>query len=223
MNNSFDFFDAIYCINLDERTDRWEHSCDQFKILGIYDKVKRFSAIKPEHDERWERPTPWGRGKYSYPRKGAVGCAESHKAIISLAKQQNLKNVMVFEDDFLVTDENWNENLENSIRDIKSCQWHTFYLGYHLHDSWNLEINLTDNLSRILSKKHRGIRLTTAIAYNSIIFDYLIKNINPFNYKRGGREGHVDKFYSQDRNLMKYFIKPMMFTQNDELGTDIQN
>ena len=152
MDNPFDFFDEIYCINLDERIDRWEHSCEQFKILGIYDRVKRFSAIKPEHDERWNRSVPWGKGKYAYPLKGAVGCAESHKAIIKLAKEQNLKNVMVFEDDFVVL-ENWRENLSNSISELQNHRWHNFYLGYHLHRvTRRMEIKHEDNLSRCVSK-----------------------------------------------------------------------
>lgn len=31
--NSFDYFDEIYCINLDERTDRWQHAQEEFKKL----------------------------------------------------------------------------------------------------------------------------------------------------------------------------------------------
>ena len=45
MSNPLDFFDAIYCINLDERTDRWKHCLIEFKKLGISDRVIRFSAI----------------------------------------------------------------------------------------------------------------------------------------------------------------------------------
>ena len=222
MSNPLDFFDAIYCINLDERTDRWEHCVKQFEILGISDRVKRFSAIKPIHDERWHRPKPWGKGRYAYPLKGAVGCAESHKAIIKLAKEQNLKNVMVFEDDFLVL-ENWKENLSNSISELQNHRWHNFYLGYHLHRVWGrMEIKHGEHLSRIVAKKHRGIQLTTALAYNSTIFDYLIKNIDPFNHKACGREGHIDKYFARCRKIMKYFAKPEIVTQNDELGTDIR-
>ena len=175
MNNPFDFFDEIYCINLDERPDRWEHSCKQFEILEISEKVKRFPAIKPTHDERWDRYVPWGKGKYAYPLKGAVGCADSHKTIIKIAKEKNLKNVMVFEDDFVVH-ENWKENLQKSIDELKNHDWHNFYLGYHLHRVWGkMEIKHGAHLSRVVAKKHRGIQLTTALAYNSNIFDYLIR------------------------------------------------
>ena len=220
MSNPFDFFDEIYCINLDERPDRWENSLTQFETLGITERVIRFSAIKPTLDERWKRSVPWGKGKYAYPLKGAVGCAESHKAIIKIAKEKNLKNVMVFEDDFIV-EPNWHEILSSAIQELKNHDWHNFYLGYLLNNAWGLRVDLSENLGRCLSKKHRGIQLTTALAYNSTIFDFLIENIDPFNYNNG-REGHVDKFYCKERRIMKFYMKPPMVHQDPELGTDIQ-
>ena len=71
MDNSFDFFDAIFCINLDKRPDRWIHAQEQFKKIGILDKVKRFSAI--------ER------------KDGRLGCIKSHLEIIKYA-QKNRAN-----------------------------------------------------------------------------------------------------------------------------------
>ena len=222
MANPFDFFDEIYCINLDERLDRWEHSCKQFEILEVSERVKRFSAIKPSHDERWNRSVPWGKGKYAYPLKGAVGCAESHKIIIKIAKEKNLKNVMVFEDDFVVH-QNWKENLQKSIDELKNHNWNNFYLGYHLHRVWGkMEIKHGDNLSRCVSKKHRGIQLTTALAYNANIFDYLIKSIDPFNHAECGREGHIDKYFARNRKIMKYYAKPEIVSQSEKLGSNIQ-
>lgn len=219
MSNPLDFFDAIYCINLDERTDRWEHCLIEFEKLGISERVIRFSAIRPSHDERWKRWVPWGN-KYKYPLIGAVGCAESHKAIIKLAKENNLKNVLVLEDDFVVCD-NWSENLKSSLNDIHTRNWHIFYLGYHLNKPWGMVRKLSDNLRRILSKRKRGIHLTVGLAYNHTIFDYLINKIDSFNWRRFGREGHVDKFYARDKNLRKYFVEPMVVRPNLEFESDI--
>lgn len=181
MSNPLDFFDAIYCINLDERTDRWKHCLVEFEKLGISDRVIRFSAIKPTHDERWNRWTTWGNSK-KYPLIGAVGCAESHKAIIELAKENNLNNVLVLEDDFVVC-ENWKHNLETAIKEIQGRNWHIFYLGYRLTKTWGMIRKLGDVLRRIISKRKRGIHLTVGLAYNSTQFDYLIKNIDSFNWK----------------------------------------
>ena len=114
-----------------------EHCLNQFETLGISDRVERFSAIKPTKDERWDRPVPWGKGKYAYPRVGAVGCAESHKAVIQLAKDRGLNNVLVLEDDFKVCD-GWSENLKCALDDLDKYDWNLFYVGYHLWRSWGM-------------------------------------------------------------------------------------
>ena len=219
MNNPLDFFDAIYCINLKERTDRWDRCHAEFEKFGISDRIIQFSAIKPKIDERWDRPTPWARP--GYPRPGAVGCAESHKAVITLAKEQNLNNVLVLEDDFMVCD-NWSENLKSSLSDLIKYDWHIFYLGYHLHRTWGMRRNKGKNLKKIISKKKRGIHLTVGLAYNSSIFDYLIEDIDPFDWKKQGREGHVDKYYARNSKLKKYYADPMILEPDWSLGTDVQ-
>ena len=96
--NSFDYFDEIYCINLDSRPDRWQHAQLEFKKAGIEDRVQRFSAIK-END-------------------GRVGVIKSNLAIVKMAKEKNLKNVLVFEDDveFIV------DNPQKVLQDRKSTR-----------------------------------------------------------------------------------------------------
>jgi GR25 family glycosyltransferase involved in LPS biosynthesis len=79
MSNPFDFFDHIYCINLDKRKDRWEEVQKEFESVGIADKVQRFSAIENTD--------------------GRVGVIQSNLALIKMAKENNWDNIMVFEDD----------------------------------------------------------------------------------------------------------------------------
>ena len=218
--NPFDFFDGIYCINLDEREDRWNHSCKQFEKLGVKERVKRFSAIKPTYDSRWDRPVWWSGGKRKYPRLGAVGCAESHKEIIKLSMEQNFSNVLVFEDDFDVCD-NWDKNLESALHDLKNLPWDLFYLGYHLHRADNMIRPDWKNLSRIISKRNRGIHRTLSLAYNQKSFNFLLNNINSFDFKRFGRNGHVDKFYSRSSKLKKFFVNPEVVKPNENFKSDI--
>ena len=219
MNNPFDYFDAIYCINLDERTDRWEHSLKQFEKLGISDRVERFSAIRPEMDERWDRWVPWGN-QWKYPLVGAVGASGSHKAVIQLAKERGLDNVLVFEDDFVVLD-NWEENVKCALDDLSSHKWHLFYLGYHLQKTQGMERSWGRCLRQCHSKRKRGIQLAVGLAYNSSIFDYLIEKIDPFNYQRFGRQGHIDKFYSRTRYIKKFFVQPMVVEPDWSFGSDV--
>jgi len=100
-------FEKIYCINLDHRTDRWERASNFFKQNDI--NVERFSAIKHSH--------------------GATGCAISHLTIIKNAKELNLKNVFIFEDDFQF--DNYDLNyIEKAFSELPN-DWDIFYLGYN--------------------------------------------------------------------------------------------
>jgi hypothetical protein len=68
-----------FCINLDDRKDKWEDTRNSFKGTGIV--PKRFSAIR--HSQGWR------------------GCGASHVAVAREALRQGLKWVLVIEDDCL--------------------------------------------------------------------------------------------------------------------------
>jgi len=78
LESPFYFFDAIYCINLDSQTERWDKMQAGFQKLGILQRVRRFSAIETNPE---------------------AGYTLSHRHIIERAKRQGLKNVLVIEDE----------------------------------------------------------------------------------------------------------------------------
>lgn len=82
-----DFFDKIYCINLDRRTDRWEECEKIFTKHGLI--VERFSATDGNE-------TPYNLG---YPYDNELAGAISHTKVIEKAKELKLKNVLILEDD----------------------------------------------------------------------------------------------------------------------------
>ena len=49
-NNPFDFFDRIFCVNLDSRPDRWKECLVEFDKLGIKDRVERQSGVVLDTD-----------------------------------------------------------------------------------------------------------------------------------------------------------------------------
>lgn len=142
-----EYFDAIYCINLDERSDRWEKAQEEFKKLNITD-VKRFSAIKHE--------------------KGAIGCRESHLKIIQEAKNLGLKNILIFEDDVLVIEKNINE-IESSLNDLSNIDWELFYFGATVDPNVGRLTKTTKNI--VLTN---FAYTTHAYAINSSIFDFIL-------------------------------------------------
>jgi len=67
-----------FYINLDSREDRREQFEEECKKMNI--NVERFSAIKNSN--------------------GAIGCSESHIAVLKRARDLKLDSVIIFEDDF---------------------------------------------------------------------------------------------------------------------------
>lgn len=146
MNNPFDFFEEIYVINLDHRTDRFEQCQSEFEKLGIKDRVQRFSAIKCDD--------------------GRVGVIKSNLAIVKMAKEKKLNNVLVFEDDVKFLYENRPlEILSRAIKQIK-IPWQLFYLGANTHSKLT---KITPNL--IYLKNAYAVH---SMAYNKTVYDKFI-------------------------------------------------
>jgi len=75
----FAFFTAIYCLNQDERPDRWRNAVRRFDTLDIAGRVERFPAI-------------------STPGNHHVGCAMSWRLMIANARDRGLANFLGIED-----------------------------------------------------------------------------------------------------------------------------
>lgn len=146
MSNPFDYFDEIYCINLDHRVDRWQHAQEEFKKVDILDRIQRFSAIK--HTD------------------GRIGLIQSNLEIIKKAKEKKLNNVLIFEDDFEFLVQNPLEVLQTSLDQAKGINWHLFYLGANTHEKL---IKFKPNL--ILLKNAFA---THSLAYSKLAYDHYI-------------------------------------------------
>jgi GR25 family glycosyltransferase involved in LPS biosynthesis len=116
MNNPFNFFDKIYCINLAERSDRWNECLKNFEKYEI-NNYERIDAVKIDAN----RPSK---------RKGQIGCALSFATCFEKMKKENLKNVLLFEDDFefKYDKEILFEKLNNSLKDLPE-DWDSLFLG----------------------------------------------------------------------------------------------
>ena len=131
------YFDKIYCINLDSRRDRWERVSRKLCGKGI--DVKRFSAICQSSSRAVELfgrvskkyPTIEDRKKNSVIRSiGAAGCLLSHMDIINEAKRNNYKKILIFEDD-IIFHKKFNERL-SLISALD--RWSLLYFGCSQHD-----------------------------------------------------------------------------------------
>jgi hypothetical protein len=105
----FTFFDAVFCLNLDQRTDRWQRSRNRFAQLGIDWLVERFPAI----------PTP--ENHYH-------GCALSFRAMVTEARRRNLNHFLIVEDDALWLDTT-EQILAEALSELTGRPWDLLYLG----------------------------------------------------------------------------------------------
>lgn len=145
------YFDKIFCINLDRRTDRWEFMQGEFNRIGI--DVERVSAIDGNTIEN----------KYGV-NKGNLGCAATHLSITKTAKELGLKNYLVFEDDACFKD-GFIENFTNWFKEVPGY-WDMLYLGANHHNGHTM---ITEHVATIY-----GSYTTHAFAATSNIYDAMI-------------------------------------------------
>lgn len=110
-----DFVDKIYCINLDKRKDRWDRCQVIFKENAI--DVERFSAIDGKNCTY----------KNTKLIPGEIGIIRSNLEIVKIAKKNNYKSILIFEDDVELI-ENFNSIFESYIEQVPN-DWEFIYLG----------------------------------------------------------------------------------------------
>jgi len=116
-----EYFDKIYCINLDRRVDRWEENClPQFKKLNL--DVKRFSATDGKSDIN----LPHG-DVYNAELAGSI----SHLNVLKKAREEGIKKLLLLEDD-VVFKENANELFDIVIKNVPNDWDYLFFCGNHV-------------------------------------------------------------------------------------------
>lgn len=106
----YDTFDKIVCINLKERTDKYDSVKKIFRKLTI--PVNFFFADKN-------------------PTSGRIGCFESHVTVIKECYNNGGNSILIFEDDVIETS-SYNETVMNEVLDflMKNMWCEYFQLGY---------------------------------------------------------------------------------------------
>jgi len=166
------FFDHIFCLNLDERTDRWEKSQAEFAKHGI-ENVERFSAIRGTSlnlplsnnvDERGFVHPPHVNGI----NVAGIGGNMSHLFMLRTAKRSGYKNVLLLEDD-VVFHEDLNIEFAKAIDQLPE-NWDMLYFGGN-HFSCK-PVKVTKHLYAV-----RNTVCLHAVAVNYSIYDRLIAKL----------------------------------------------
>jgi len=194
------FFDKIYCINLDHRTDRWEECIEMFNHYGL--DVERVSPFPPD-----EEPI-------CCITKADLSLIKTAKKIIEVSKQNNYKNVLILEDDVEFCDylkDYTGESIEKRFNDNINFlpeDWDVLYLGSGID---------TGNKSLISGEMYKvGFAHTThAVGISSKFFDVII------SYFENPQEA-IDIIYSRLMGEYKmYSFFPNLMSQRPSFS-DIQ-
>lgn len=206
------FFDRIYIINLDNRTDRWKKIQAQLHHMNITN-YERFSAIRPTMSDIpliWKKNYNLTRIPPSKQKKyiiGATGCKLSHYHIIKKASEHQYQSILILEDDsiFRYQSQEMDALFQQSINDLPS-DWWMLYLG-------GKNIKSKPHSSHL----HRTLGIKTTHAYG------MSKNL----YKQAlltmlGSGKEIDLFYLQiHRQFPCFRVVPGLITQDDDFS-DIQ-
>jgi len=174
--SGFNKCDKVMYINLKKREDRNKQIQSELKKIGVnQDKIIRIDAIYEKYN-------------------GHIGCAKSHVKALELAKAMNLKNVVIFEDDFIFTlDKNEvNNKIDNFFKDYND-RWDIVQLTT-VHN--NLEKCHKDYVKKVNSA-------TTSSGYiiNSKFYKPLINNINE---AISHMEKEMIEFHKENPETKKY-------------------
>jgi GR25 family glycosyltransferase involved in LPS biosynthesis len=186
-----DYFDEIYCINLDRRLDRWHLVKQEFNKHSI--TVNRYSAIDGK-----ELNLQMFSNSENFETSGQLACLISHYNIIKTAKYKNLSSVLIMEDD-VVFSSDFNSQLEQKMDDIPE-NWDMLFFGAN-HISGPIKI--TDNI-------YRMTRAYSAHCYaiKNTMYDVLLESLCKF-------QEPLDVVYANlQSSINSYVLNPHLVWQN---------
>lgn len=202
MDKYLGYFEGVYFINMDSRVDRKESFETRAEELSI--PAKRISAITASDEEA----TPLYVGHDDYRRKYKIGCTLSHQSIIRMAKENGLKNCLIFEDDCVFLD-SYKETIELCVSDLKEIEWDLFYLGGEPN---NYCKSISKNLAQI---ENGGVYTTHAYAINHTFYDKVL-NVKP---------NHIDTidilYLNYDNTCRKAVLSKTLLAVQDKTYSDL--
>ena len=115
MKDINNYFDKIFIINLDKRTDRWQECLNQFEKHNITN-FERFSAVDGSIINNISKLLP-----------GEYACILSHINVVKLAKERKYKRVLILEDDAELHDD-FSEMFKEYVKQVPD-NYDMLYLG----------------------------------------------------------------------------------------------
>lgn len=196
--NLKNYFDKIYCINLDRREDRWNETLTELGKWGLADSVSRYSAVD---GNTLINDTPINNGE--------LGILTTHINIINESKEKKYINILILEDDIEFTEK---IKLLDEYMSIVPNDWDMIYFGGNHNKHMGKKINyLNDKIIKL--EETYGIH---CVAINSSIYDLILNVIDK-------RKKPIDVYYADIQKTYNcYGFNPSIALQRLSYS-DIQN
>lgn len=175
--NGINSFDHYLFINLDHRKDRLKQISTELNKMDL--PKNKITRIKAVHE------------KYN----GHIGCAKSHIKALKLAKERNYKHVIIFEDDFIFTEnkKNVDTKINNFLKNFKD-DWDVIQLTAHYKK--------LNNINNKDVKKVNNASTSSAYIIQNHFYDKLINNITQSKNKM---EKEMIEFHNKNKTKKKKF------------------
>ena len=185
-----DFFDKTYCINLDRRFDRWEECLIEFKKYDI-EGVVRWLAIDGNNINKLG----------SCEKSSQTALILTNIDILEDSIKNNLKNVLIMEDDIKFSDEIY--NISEYFKYLPE-DWDMVYFGgnHNLHMGVNPPLIINEKVCKL-----HNTFTTHCVGINGKSFNTIINKLKEFN-------NPLDVIYTDlQRSLNVYCFYPLIATQ----------
>lgn len=211
MNNPFDFFDKVYCINLKEREDRWQDCLKNFERYDLKN-FERIEAIKVN-------------GDIHPKRKGQIGCALSFAKCFEQIKKNNYKKVLIFEDDFTFK-YNKNQTFEKlnlALQELPE-NWDSLFLGGTLINDYGI-FPIQKHSDNLLKLQSAHCLHSVAFSEKGVnkIFEFF-KNQNDWKMQLINNFEAIDIFFASNyQNKTNSFITSDLLCYQRVTVSNIEN
>lgn len=209
-----DYFDNIFLINLERRSDRLEEFRAKADKIGFrFEVFNAFDGKKIDEDFVYNgkkiniTPNQYYFGGFDNYAKSQLGCLLSHLGVLKLAKERGYKKFLVLEDDCDFTDD-FEQKFNNFCEDFNR-DWDMFYFSGSMPET----SESFETYRRLIS-----CHTTHSYAVNSRCIDELIEftegNINLMP---------IDSNYTHIQSKLECYIAFPFLTYQAEGFSDIQN
>jgi len=193
------YFDKIYCINLDSRPERWDECLVEFNKLEL--EVERVEGFQME--------------------PGIAGCSKSHLECVKKAKTNGYQNVLILEDDITFHEDIFDQTLTLTMEQLEKngLKYDMLYFSANLYGAGNGLID--KNLAKITSAKSGHAYVVNKSVYDKIInaFEYIDWEDSNNWYHGNPNRMNMDTWYKNIQQLGNtYGVYPSIAEQRKSLS-----